>query len=62
MGHSLGCSNVLHIYTGMGYKVLAIDYRGFADSTPLEVTESSLLEDALCSLAWLRNKVQSGDR
>ena len=46
----------------MGYKVLAIDYRGFADSTPLEVTESSLLEDALCSLAWLRNKVQSGDR
>ena len=49
-------------YLGLGYKVLAIDYRGFADSSPLEVTESSLLEDALGSLAWLRNKVDSRDR
>ena len=47
----------------MGYKVLAIDYRGFADSSqPPELSEGSLLEDALTSVSWLRPRMGPGDR
>ena len=42
---------------------MAIDYRGFADSTPVDVTESTLLEDSLFALAWLKkNKITDRDR
>ena len=46
----------------MGYRVLAIDYRGFADSSSVSVTEATLLEDALVSVAWLKNKIDARDR
>ena len=47
----------------LGYRVLAIDYRGFADSTPVDVTETTLLEDSLFALAWLKkNKITDRDR
>ena len=47
----------------LGYRVLAIDYRGFADSTPIDVTETTLLEDSLFALAWLKkNKITDRDR
>ena len=47
----------------LGYKVLAIDYRGFADSTPVDVTETTLLEDSLFALAWLKkNKITDRGR
>ena len=42
--------------------MLAIDYRGFADSSSVEVTETSLLEDALVSVAWIKNKLDQRDR
>ena len=43
--------------------MLAIDYRGFADSTSHpELSESSLLEDALTSVIWLRPRLGPGDR
>ena len=39
----------------MGHSVLAIDYRGFADSTDLEdITETTVVEDAATSLQYLR--------
>ena len=39
----------------MGHSVLAIDYRGFADSTDLEdITETTVVEDAATSLRYLR--------
>ena len=46
----------------LGYRVLAIDYRGFADSSSVSVTESTLLEDALVSVAWIKNKIDGRDR
>ena len=46
----------------MGYRVLAIDYRGFADSSSVDVTETTLLEDALVSVAWIKNKIDDRDR
>ena len=42
--------------------MLAIDYRGFADSSPVDVTESTLLEDSLAALAWVKQKLDTGDR
>ena len=42
--------------------MLAVDYRGWADSTPTDPCETSLLEDALCSLAWLRPRLGPTDR
>lgn len=32
----------------MGYYVLAIDYRGFGDSSPVDLTETSVVADARC--------------
>jgi len=40
-----------------GFKVLAIDYRGFGDSTDISEDEDTVVQDALISLDWLRNKV-----
>lgn len=58
--HRLGMYKLL---LDLGYKVLAIDYRGFADSTPVDVTETTLLEDSLFALAWLKkNKITDRDR
>ena len=42
--------------------MLAIDYRGFADSSSVAVTETTLLEDALVSVAWIKNKIDGRDR
>jgi len=43
---------------GMGHQVLAIDYRGFADSTDLEdITETTVVEDAAASLRYLREEL-----
>ena len=40
----------------MGHSVLAIDYRGFADSTDLkDITETTVVEDAATSLRYLRS-------
>lgn len=40
-----------------GFKVLAIDYRGFGDSTDISEDEDTVVQDALVALDWLRNKV-----
>jgi len=38
----------------IGYSVLAIDYRGFGDSTQVEVTESTQVKDAMAALRYLK--------
>ena len=48
--------------SALGYKVLTIDYRGFADSSAVDVTETTMLEDALASVSWLRGQVGARDR
>ena len=38
-----------------GHRVLAFDYRGFADSTDIDkITETTVVEDAATSLKYLR--------
>jgi len=42
----------------MGHSVLAIDYRGFADSTDLkDITETTVVDDAATSLCYLREEL-----
>lgn len=43
-----------------GFTVLAIDYRGFGDSTDISEDEDTVVQDALVALDWLRKKV--GDK
>ena len=56
--HRVGLYNVL---LGLGFKVMAIDYRGFADSSPdvgeMRLSETSVVADAREAVKWLRNKV-----
>ena len=44
----------------LGYYVLAVDYRGYGDSTVISPTEASCVMDARAALAWLTAKL--GDR
>ena len=38
-----------------GYQVLAIDYRGFADSTEIrDITETTVVEDSRVALQYVR--------
>ena len=43
-------------WTRMGYSVLAIDYRGFGESTPLLPSEESAFEDAAAALRELERR------
>ena len=42
---------------GLGYYVLAVDYRGYGDSTVISPTEASCVRDARAALAWLTAKL-----
>ena len=44
----------------LGYYVLAVDYRGYGDSTVISPTEASCVMDARAALAWLTAKL--GDK
>ena len=41
----------------LGYYVLAVDYRGYGDSTNISPTEQTVVSDARASLAWLTSKL-----
>ena len=41
----------------LGYYVLAVDYRGYGDSTNISPTEQSVVSDARAGLAWLTSKL-----
>ena len=48
--------NWYKIWQSNGFYVLAIDYRGYGDSSRIkQITETSLVQDALSSLRWLQN-------
>ena len=44
----------------LGYYVLAIDYRGFGDSSPVTLAEKTVVEDARAALSWISDKL--GDK
>jgi abhydrolase domain-containing protein 12 len=54
MLHRIACYRFL---LSLGYYVLAVDYRGFGDSSPTDLTESSVVADARAALAWLTDQL-----
>jgi len=54
--YRVGLYNLL---LSQGFKVFAIDYRGFGDSSNISEDEDTVVQDALIALNWLRNKVGS---
>eukprot|EP00088_Acartia_fossae_P069896 TRINITY_DN9224_c0_g1_i2.p1 TRINITY_DN9224_c0_g1~~TRINITY_DN9224_c0_g1_i2.p1 ORF type:complete len:423 (+),score=38.23 TRINITY_DN9224_c0_g1_i2:29-1270(+) len=46
----------------MGYYVLAFDYRGYADSSPVKLSETSVVTDALAVLTWLNSTISAKER
>ena len=51
--HRVGLYKVL---LEMGFSVMAIDYRGFGDSSDIEIHEETVVDDALSSLKYLKRK------
>ena len=41
----------------MGFYVLAIDYRGFGDSSPVSLKEETVVADARAALGWITGKL-----
>ena len=58
-GHRVGLYKVL---LSCGYKVLAVDYRGFADASKTKVTEETLVEDGRVVIDWVRKRLRSDDK
>ena len=50
-GHRVGLYQVL---VKLGYCVLAIDYRGFGDSSPVEIHEDTVVTDAINAHTYLK--------
>ena len=57
--HRVGLYKVL---LGLGYRVLAIDYRGFGDSDKVDTTEDTVVEDAMAAMEWMRNKIEDHEK
>ena len=57
--HRVGLYKVLLAF---GYRVLAVDYRGFGDSSGIIVTEETVVEDARAAIEWLRNKIDESEK
>ena len=62
--HGCGCDRSEHyrvgLYkalVGMGHHVMAVDYRGYGDSTNTWPSEETMVSDARAALAWLTDKV-----
>jgi len=45
------------VFLAMGYYVLAIDYRGFGDSSPVNLSEETVVADARAALGWITSKL-----
>eukprot|EP00090_Calanus_glacialis_P001841 TRINITY_DN11369_c0_g1_i1.p1 TRINITY_DN11369_c0_g1~~TRINITY_DN11369_c0_g1_i1.p1 ORF type:complete len:329 (-),score=117.80 TRINITY_DN11369_c0_g1_i1:1353-2339(-) len=45
------------VFLAMGYYVLAIDYRGFGDSSPVGLKEETVVADARAALGWITSKL-----
>ena len=57
--HRVGLYRVL---LGLGYRVLAIDYRGFGDSSEVDLSEHTVVEDSRTAISWLRDKLDEGEK
>ena len=58
--HRVGLYKVL---LACGYKVLAVDYRGFGDSSAdTVVTEDTVVEDARAAIAWMRDRLNHSEQ
>ena len=57
--HRVGLYKVL---LACGYRVLAVDYRGFGDSSDVTVTEETVVEDARVAICWLGEKLRDIDQ
>ena len=62
--HGCGCDRSEHYRVGlykallgMGHHVMAVDYRGYGDSTNTWPSEETMVSDARAALAWLTAKV-----
>ena len=55
--YRVGLYNVL---LKLGIKVLAFDYRGFADSSKISLDEDTVVEDTLAAYDWLTNRLEVG--
>ena len=42
------------LFQNMGYHVLAIDYRGYGDSSKLTPSQTSMVEDGHAAFDWLQ--------
>ena len=47
-----------HVLLNSGMCVLTVDYRGFADSSPVEIHEDTVVEDALAAYRYLRKRYE----
>ena len=45
------------VLLSLGFYVLAVDYRGFGDSSPVLLTENTAVADARAALAWITAKL-----
>ena len=57
--HRVGLYKVL---LACGYRVLAVDYRGFGDSSDVRATEETVVEDARVAISWLREKISDSEQ
>ena len=56
--HRVGLYKVL---LASGFTVLAIDYRGFGDSSATDTTEETVVEDARVAISWTRDRIGDGE-
>lgn len=52
--HRVGLYKIL---LNLGYYVLAVDYRGYGDSSPVSLSEKTVVEDARAALTWIHEKI-----
>jgi len=54
--------NTYRKLVGMGYYVLAFDYRGYADSSKVLLSEGSVVNDTLTVLKWINSTLREDQR
>ena len=57
--HRVGLYKVL---LASGFTVLAVDYRGFGDSSAADTTEETVVEDARVAISWTRDRIGDGEQ
>jgi len=58
-GHRI---KLYRIFTELGYHVLSFDYRGFGDSSEIDLSEDTVVEDGVNVLRWLEKQLNTDGR